>query len=69
MTGDPTNVRGHNYVSKEILRPEHPDGEKYRFDCCFHDEVYRTQENRPICQNCGHDWTEQLDIKNTDIDQ
>lgn len=63
-----TSNTEYTYTSKEILRPTHPDGEKYRFNCCFNDDVWRTEENKSICRNCGHDWTEELGIENTETE-
>jgi hypothetical protein len=54
----------HEYVTREILRPRHPDGEKYLFNCCWDDDVWRTEDDKSICRNCGHDWTEELGIDN-----
>jgi len=48
------------YVTKAIRRPTHPDGEKYRFNCCFDADVWVTADESRICRSCGHDWTEEL---------
>lgn len=48
------------YVTRAIRRPTHPDGKQYRFNCCFEADVWVTSDDRRVCRNCGHDWTDEL---------
>lgn len=38
--------------------PEHPDGSKYRFNCCRVPRVMEDNEGNCVCRNCGYDWSD-----------
>lgn len=46
-------------VSKAPM-PEHPDGVKYRYNCCMVPDVWDYSDDSRRCQSCGYRWeTEQ----------
>ena len=47
-------------IKKVFGKPSHPDGQKYRFNCCASPDVWKYSDDEQRCRVCGHNWSDKL---------